>query len=70
MRSKPLILWSLDKPEFADRAAFAWNRLSNVCYLHSFEMNRWQRKLRACVTSWRDCCCLIADSQGNRAGTA
>ena len=37
-RSKLLILRALDDPESADRAAFAWNRLSNACHLHAFEM--------------------------------
>jgi hypothetical protein len=38
MRSKLLILRSLDSPDVADRAAVAWNRLSNACHLHAFEM--------------------------------
>jgi hypothetical protein len=37
-RSKLLILRALDTAEAADRAAFAWNRLSNACHLHAFEM--------------------------------
>ncbi|RAV16984.1 hypothetical protein DQP55_02925 [Mycolicibacterium sp. GF69] len=37
-RSKLLILRALDTPVVADRAAFAWNRLSNACHLHAFEM--------------------------------
>jgi hypothetical protein len=37
-RSKLLILRALDTAEVADRAAFAWNRLSNACHLHAFEM--------------------------------
>ena len=38
MRSKLLILRALDTAEAADRAAVAWNRLSNACHLHAFEM--------------------------------
>jgi hypothetical protein len=37
-RSKLLILRALDTAEAADRAALAWNRLSNACHLHAFEM--------------------------------
>lgn len=37
-RSKLLILRALDTAEVADRAVFAWNRLSNACHLHAFEM--------------------------------
>ena len=37
-RSKLLIVRALDTAEVADRAAFAWNRLSNACHLHTFEM--------------------------------
>lgn len=37
-RSKLLILRVLDTPAVADRAAFAWNRLSSACHLHAFEM--------------------------------
>lgn len=37
-RSKLLILRALDDPASADRAAFAWNRLSNACHLHAFEV--------------------------------
>jgi len=37
-RSKLLILRALDNAEAADRAAFAWSRLSNACHLHAFEM--------------------------------
>lgn len=37
-RSKLLILRALDTADAADRAAFAWNRLSNACHLHAFEM--------------------------------
>lgn len=38
VRSKLVILRVLDTPEAADRAAYAWNRLSNACHLHAFEM--------------------------------
>lgn len=37
-RSKLLILRALDEPEAADAAALAWNRLSNACHLHAYEM--------------------------------
>jgi len=37
-RSKLLILRALDDKTAADRAAFAWNRLSSACHLHAFEM--------------------------------
>lgn len=37
-RSKLLILRVLDTPEAADRAAVAWQRLSNACHVHAFEM--------------------------------
>ena len=37
-RSKLLVLRALDSAEAADRAAVAWNRLSNACHLHAFEM--------------------------------
>ena len=37
-RSKLLILRALDKRESADRAAMAWNRLSNCCHVHAYEM--------------------------------
>ena len=37
-RSKLLILRALDTAEAADRAAAAWNRLSNACHLHAYEM--------------------------------
>ena len=37
-RSKLLILRALDTAEVSDRAAVAWNRLSNACHLHAFEM--------------------------------
>jgi hypothetical protein len=37
-RSKLLILRALDTAEAADRAAFAWTRLSNACHMHAFEM--------------------------------
>lgn len=37
-RSKLLILRALDNAEAANRAAVAWNRLSNACHLHAYEM--------------------------------
>ncbi|MGV0718650.1 hypothetical protein ABQE93_24935 [Mycolicibacterium sp. XJ662] len=37
-RSKLLILRAFDTAAVADRAAFAWNRLSNACHLHAFKM--------------------------------
>lgn len=37
-RSKLLILRALDTAEAADSAAVAWNRLSNACHLHAYEM--------------------------------
>jgi len=38
MRSKLLVLRALDDPAVADRAAVAWNRLSNACHVHAYEM--------------------------------
>lgn len=38
MRSKLLVLRALDDPDVADYAAVAWNRLSNACHLHAYEM--------------------------------
>ena len=37
-RSKLLVLRSLDTAEEADAAAVAWNRLSNACHVHAYEM--------------------------------
>lgn len=37
-RSKLLVLRSLDSAEAADGAALAWNRLSNACHVHAYEM--------------------------------
>jgi hypothetical protein len=37
-RSKLLVLRALDSAEAADRAAVAWNRLSNTCHVHAYEM--------------------------------
>jgi hypothetical protein len=37
-RSKLLILHALDTTDAADRAAVAWNRLSNACHVHAYEM--------------------------------
>ncbi|WP_308128467.1 hypothetical protein [Rhodococcoides kroppenstedtii] len=39
MRSKLVILRSLDTQERADAAALAWNRLSSVCHHHAFELS-------------------------------
>jgi hypothetical protein len=38
MRSKLVIMRSLDTTECADAAAIAWNRLSNVCHHHAYEL--------------------------------
>ena len=38
MRSRLVILRSLDTPERADAAALAWNRLSNACHHHAYEL--------------------------------
>lgn len=38
MRSRLLILRSLDTPEGADAAAMAWNRLRNACHHHAYEL--------------------------------
>lgn len=38
MRSRLVVLRSLDTPERADAAAVAWNRLSNVCHHHAYEL--------------------------------
>ena len=38
MRSRLLVLRALDDPVAADAAAVAWNRLSNACHLHAYEM--------------------------------
>ena len=38
MRSKLQILRALDEPGVADGASIAWNRLSNACHLHAYEM--------------------------------
>jgi hypothetical protein len=37
-RSRLLVLRSLDTAEAADHAAWAWNRLSNACHVHAYEM--------------------------------
>jgi hypothetical protein len=37
-RSKLLILRALDTAETADRAAVAWNRLSDAWHVHAYEM--------------------------------
>lgn len=38
VRSKLLVLRALDDADSADAAAAAWNRLSNACHLHAYEM--------------------------------
>ena len=38
MRSKLVILRSLDTTDRADAAAVAWNGLSNVCHHHAYEL--------------------------------
>ena len=38
MRSKLLVLRSLDTAEAADTAALAWNRLSSACHVHAYEL--------------------------------
>jgi hypothetical protein len=38
MRSKLLVLRALDDSSAADDAAVAWNRVSNACHLHAYEM--------------------------------
>jgi hypothetical protein len=37
-RSRLLVLRSLDVAQAADSAAMAWNRLSNACHVHAYEM--------------------------------
>lgn len=37
-RSRLLVLRSLDTVEAADQASWAWNRLSNACHVHAYEM--------------------------------
>lgn len=53
MRSKLVILRGLDTPERADAAAIAWNRLSNVCHHHAYE-------LAPTVSEVRHLCGLVA----------
>ena len=38
LSEQAVVLRALDSAEAADRAAVAWNRLSNACHLHAFEM--------------------------------
>lgn len=38
MRSKLVVLRSLDTSEAADSAALAWNRLSAACHVHAYEL--------------------------------
>ena len=37
-RSKLIVLRVLDTAEAADHAALAWNRLSNACHVHAYEL--------------------------------
>ena len=37
-RSRLLVLRSLDSAEAADGASVAWNRLSNACHVHAYEL--------------------------------
>jgi hypothetical protein len=37
-RSKLVVLRALDTAQAADHAALAWNRLSNACHVHAYEM--------------------------------
>jgi hypothetical protein len=37
-RSRLLVLRSLDSAEAADSASVAWNRLSNACHVHAYEL--------------------------------
>lgn len=53
MRSKLVVLRSLDTPERADAAAMAWNRLSNLCHHHAYE-------LAPTVSEVRDLCGVVA----------
>ena len=41
LRSRLVILRSLDTSLNADAAAMAWNRLSNACHHHAYELARW-----------------------------
>lgn len=37
-RSKLLVLRAFDSADAADRAAYAWNRLSTACHIHAYEL--------------------------------
>lgn len=52
-RSKLLVLRSLDTFDAADHAALAWNRLSNACHVHAYEM-------QPSVTEIEHLCGLVA----------
>lgn len=52
-RSKLPILRALDTQEVADAAALAWNRLSNACHLHAYEM-------QPSVTEVQQLCKMVA----------
>jgi hypothetical protein len=50
-RSKLIVLRSLDSPDAADNAARAWNRLSNACHVHAYEMAPSTEEIRQlCAT--------------------
>lgn len=53
MRSKLVVLRSLDTAERADAAAVAWNRLSSVCHHHAYE-------LAPTVSEVRHLCTVVA----------
>lgn len=38
MRTKLVVLRSLDDEDFADSAAISWSRLSSACHVHAFEL--------------------------------
>jgi hypothetical protein len=56
-RNRLLILRALDTAEAADRAAFAWSRLSNESHLHAFGCSLRQRKSSS-YAGWQEGCCL------------
>jgi hypothetical protein len=50
-RSKLIVLRSLDTIGAADRATWAWNRLSNACHIHAYEMAPSTEEIRQlCAT--------------------
>ncbi|SNS96240.1 hypothetical protein [Rhodococcoides kyotonense] len=53
MRSRLVVLRSLDTSERADAAAIAWNRLSSACHHHAYE-------LAPTVSEVRHLCGLVA----------